>query len=176
MSSFLSDVFWLPFQFRAEVQREIGMCLWRVELAEKWLGSAPFLTGKLSLWNNPSWGLSEKREPFWIFRKCYCHSSQRNISEFKFEEHGCSLCDTLEAQTGDGAGARVQEENQLQTNVSHDLSSRMSRLQGPTPPTGALLHPCCWKTGPYTSSELPTCSLKIFTFCSNPPKTPLWIL
>lgn len=49
VSSFLSDAFWLPFQFRDKVQRKTGICLWRVELAEKRFSSAPFLIGKSSL-------------------------------------------------------------------------------------------------------------------------------
>lgn len=125
-----------------------------------WLESCPCKITPAGVW---------KRESFCIFLKCYCHSTQRNISHFKFEEYDSSLSGTLVSQTGDGAGAHVQKENQLLANVScdcfHDLSSRMSRVQGPTPPPAALLHhPYYWKKALTPLLNLPSPALKIITF------------
>lgn len=57
---FLIWCFLVTFLIQRQSPKKDWHLLVEVELAEKWVSSAPFLMGKLSLWNNTSQGLKEK--------------------------------------------------------------------------------------------------------------------
>lgn len=164
VSSFLSDAFWLPFQSRDKVQREIGICLWRVELAEKWfnpfwLESCPCKITPAGVW---------KRERFCIFLKCYCHSTQRNISHFKFEESDCSLCDTLLPQRG---GRRINcRQMSLVTVFMTCPHGCLGFEVSHHPQVLCFIIPTAGKQALFTSSEPPFPWFKDYYFLFWPPK------
>lgn len=116
-----------------------------------------------------------------MFLKCYCHSSQRNISHFKIASMTVPSVSLWYHRQVTGLGHMfIRRINCRQMSL---MAAFMTCPQGCPgfkvphhPQVLCFLIPTAGTRALTPLLKLPSHGLKISTFCSNPPKTPLCVL